>query len=83
MIAAFLKNDDGDFNYPVAMFSAFLLFVISLTILQLRRALYTGRIWFTYGYMGSSRFWIYREKNPFAFWFVFTICCLVYYLVFL
>ena len=78
MIAAFLKNADGDFDYPAAMFSAFLIFVISIVAFELYRAFKTGRILFAWGFTfgGSGQFYVEREKNPTAFWMVVTLYCL-------
>jgi hypothetical protein len=78
MIAAFLKNVDGDFDYPTALFSAFLIFAISGTAWGLYRALKTGRILFAWGstFGGSGQFYVEREKNSTGFWVVVALYCL-------
>jgi len=72
MIATFLKNGDGDFDYPVALFSLFITFCIVGTILALYRAFHTGRILFSWTPLTAKtiEFYVEREKNPAGFWFL-------------
>jgi hypothetical protein len=51
---AFLKNVDGDFDYPVAMFCVFLIFISSWGLMHLYKSLKTGRILFGIGCRGSQ-----------------------------
>ena len=79
MIAAFLKNVDGDFNYPAAAMSLFLLCSIAACVVELRRCVRRDRILFAWSlppYGDSGRFWIERETHPFGFWFVYVLYCL-------
>ena len=78
MIAAFLKTDDGDFDYPAAMMSAFLIFAVAGMAWGLYRAFMTGRILFAWGstFGGSGQFYVEREKNPTGFWVVVALYCL-------
>ena len=78
MIAAFLKSVEGDFDYPAALFSAFLIFAIAATALGLYRAFKTGRILLAWGFTfgGSGQFYVEREKNPAGFWAVVALYCL-------
>jgi hypothetical protein len=73
MIAAFLKTIDGDFNYPVALMSLFLIFVIAGIALELIKAPNRGRIRFSWR---SSQFWVERAGNPAGFWFLYALYCL-------
>jgi GT2 family glycosyltransferase len=75
MIAAFLKKDDGDFNYPAALVSVFFFFLISWDITHLCKALKTDRILFGVTYVSRVR-WIERKNNPMGFWTALTIHCL-------
>jgi hypothetical protein len=75
MIAAFLKTDDGDFNYPALLGSLFLASVILYSVLQVRRALCKGDILFTAGSHGARCTKIERAKSPTGFWCVFAIYC--------
>ena len=72
MISAFLKSGDRDFDYPAAMLSVFLLFVISGMTWGLYRAFKTDRILFAWGskFGGSGQFYVARETNPIGFWVV-------------
>jgi hypothetical protein len=75
MIAAFLKNDDGNFNYPAALVSGFFIVLIAWQIIHLCKSLKNGRVLF--GVPRISRVkWIERENNPARFWTAFTIHCL-------
>ena len=78
MIAAFLKNVDGDFDYPAAMFSLFLIFCISGMIIGLYRAFHTGRILFSWTPRTARtiEFYVEREKNPSGFWLMVIVYCL-------
>ena len=78
MIAAFLKNVDGDFNYPAAMFSLFLLFCIAGMFLGLYKAFRTGKILFSWTPRTAKtiEFYVKREKNRAGFWLVFALYCL-------
>jgi hypothetical protein len=84
MIATFLKDDDGDFNYPAGMMSLFLLFCISGMVIGLIRAFKAGRILFAWGstFGGSVRFYVERQKNPTGFWAVATLYGLAMMLLF-
>jgi hypothetical protein len=78
MSAAFLKTVDGDFDYPAALFSAFLIFAISGTACGLYRAFKTGRILFAWGsrFGGSGQFYVERAKNPTGFSAVVALYCI-------
>jgi hypothetical protein len=74
MIAAFLKTDDGDFNYPALLFSLLFLFLIGLNIIQLRKALKSDCIWLVSGHGAHKKF--EKGKNPAGFWITFAMYCL-------
>jgi hypothetical protein len=78
MLAAFLKNSDGDFDYPAAMLSLFFVFAVSGTLCGFFRAFKTGRILFSWSfkYGGSGQFYVDKKGNPSGFWLVFTLYCL-------
>jgi hypothetical protein len=78
MIAAFLKNADGEFDYPVLMLGSFFAFCCWGVAWELRRAWKTGRIFccFTFEYADPVEFYVQRETNPFKFWLVFALYCL-------
>jgi hypothetical protein len=64
MIAAFLRDVDGGFNYPVAMFSLFLVFVGMWTAGATWTGIRTGRI-LDIRHRGTKSYgvWVEREKN--------------------
>ena len=74
MIAAFLKNDDGDFNYPAAMMSVLLFLGIAWDVTHLCKSLTTGRILFGVTHVSRVR-WIERKNTSMGFWTAFTIHC--------
>jgi len=69
MIATFLKNADGQFDYVAVLVSAFMIFAIGGTTYGIYRGFQTGRILFSWGftYGGSGQFYVEREKNPSGF----------------
>jgi hypothetical protein len=77
MIAAFLKNVDGDFDYPAAMLSLFLLFCITGMFFGLYRAFHTGRILFVWTPRTAKtiKFYVEREKNALGFWLMVALYC--------
>ncbi|HEY4952534.1 MAG TPA: hypothetical protein VII71_04010 [Verrucomicrobiae bacterium] len=77
MIAAFLKNVDGDFDYPAAMLAAFMLFCIAGMLIGLYRAFHTGRILFSWTPRTAKtiEFYVEREKNALRFWLMVTLYC--------
>jgi hypothetical protein len=70
MIAAFLRTEDGDFNYPAALCSGFFLFCIFGLVVGLARGIKTGRILVSWGsqFRGSGQFYVERANNPSDFW---------------
>lgn len=74
MIAAFLKTDNGDFNYPALLVSIAILVVIAFAAVQLRRAIQKGYIWLVDGHGVHKKF--EREANSTGFWFMFALYCL-------
>jgi hypothetical protein len=75
IIATFLRDSEGDFDYAALLFSLFLAFCISGMVFGLYKAFRTGGIllaWSLY-YGGSGRVYIERKKNPGGFW---CACCL-------
>jgi len=83
MIASFLKNVDGDFDYPAASFSLFIVFCIAGIILALYKAFHTGRILFSWTPRTAKtiKFYVEREKNPAGFWFLailYSFCILIF-----
>jgi hypothetical protein len=79
MFAAFLKTEDGDFDYGPA-FGAFLFTVMTfLYVCMLYGALKKGRIPFGFSgkYVNSKTYWAERGKNPKLYWFVFTVYSLM------
>ena len=72
MIAAFLKNVDGDFDSPAALFCLFFVFCVAGLILSLYRAFRTGRILFSWTPRTAKtiEFYVEREKHPARFWFL-------------
>jgi hypothetical protein len=76
IIAFFLKNDDGYFNYPAAMAALFFLFLICWVTLQLYKALKNGSILFGIRSRGIPIKLIRREFHPIQFWGVFAFYCL-------
>ena len=80
MIAAFLKSTEGGFDYPAALFSAFVIFPLSWSFCELYRAFKTGRILVSVGSKctGSGQLYVARETNPIAFWVVVALYCLVF-----
>jgi hypothetical protein len=83
MIAAFLKNADVHFDYPVALFSLFFCFCIAGIGLALYRAFHTGRILFSWTprTAKSTEFYVERERNPAGFWFLamlYSFCILLF-----
>jgi hypothetical protein len=77
MIAAFLKNADGNFDYPAALFCLFLTLATAGLIRELCRSLRRGSILVSYGlaYGGSGQFLVDRNKNPVRFWFMYVLYC--------
>jgi hypothetical protein len=74
MIAAFLKDDDGNFNYPAALVSAFFILLIAWQIIHLCKSLKNGRVLFGLPRISRVR-WIERANNPASFWAAFTMHC--------
>jgi hypothetical protein len=74
MIAAFLKTDDGDFNYPVLLVSLALLVLMAFSVVQIRRAFQRGCIWLADGHGAHQKF--ERDKNPTGFWTMIVIHCM-------
>jgi hypothetical protein len=74
MIAAFLKNDDGNFNCPAALVSGFFIVLIAWQIIHLCKALKNGRVLFGVPRISHVR-WIKRADNPARFWATFTFHC--------
>jgi len=76
--AAFFKTADGDFDIGglvLILMGAW--FAIGIP-LMLRRFVRTRRIPIGYsGMMGSTIFWIEREKHPIGFWVVFCFWCVL------
>jgi len=73
MIAAFLKADDGGFDYPALMISAFGVVATVGVFFALVRAIRTGQALLILALpRGGSlgRIVIEREKNPIGFWVV-------------
>jgi hypothetical protein len=77
MIAAFLKNVDGDFDYPAATLATFMLFCIAGVLIGLYRAFHTGRILFSWTPRTAKtiEFYVEREKNALGFWLMVTLYC--------
>jgi hypothetical protein len=76
MIAAFLKNDDGNFNFPAALVSVFFILLTAWEINHLCKSLKNGRVLFDVPRSRISHVrWIERSNNPARFWAVFTIHC--------
>lgn len=78
MIAAILRDPDGDFAYGPAVVSAVFAALIVQYFWILHRALRRGRIPFgIYTKFATSRelLWIDRSKNPVGFWSVFAFYC--------
>jgi len=74
MIAAFLRNQDGDFEYGSA-FGAFLFAGLAALYAWIPYgALKRYRIPFGFSgrYFQSRTYWLEREKNPGWFWFAFV-----------
>jgi hypothetical protein len=72
MIAVFLRNVDGGFDYPVALLSLFIIFWIPGLVLRIYEGIRTGRIlspW-SRGTHVTIGIWVEREKNPGGFWFL-------------
>jgi hypothetical protein len=66
MIAAFLRTDDGDFDYIRLLVSLAFLFLIGFAVVQIRRGFQRGYIWFADGHGVHQKF--ARDKNPAGFW---------------
>ncbi len=72
MIAAFLKNADGDFDYPALLLSVVVLIpAISLLFWIIPKSIRKRRVW-----VGSANMYypgkghvVERDKNPVQFWF--------------
>ena len=77
MTAHFLKNDEGNFDYPALAISLFIAFVIFGMGIGIFRAFKTNRILFAWGstFGGSGQFYIERDKNSLGFWSVFVMYC--------
>jgi len=74
MIASFLRQADGDFDYAACVMSLTLAAGAAGIALQLRRALRTGHIWSTSPEGSSSQDrYVQREMNAVQFWMLFTI----------
>lgn len=73
MFAAFLRTEDGDFDYGPAIGAALFIGLLSLNVWILGRALAQGRIPFGFSgtYFQSRTYWFEREKNPGLYWFTF------------
>jgi len=74
-MAAFLKNDDRNFNFPAALVSVFIILLIAWEINHLCKSLKNGRVLFGVTRISPVR-WIERSNNPARFWAAFTIHCL-------
>ena len=73
MFAAFLRTEDGDFDYGPA-FGALLLTALACGyVWSLYRAMTRGRIAFGFSgrYARSKTHWFERDKSPGWFWFAF------------
>jgi len=66
MIAAFLRTDDGNFDYPILLVSLGFLFLMGFAVVQIRRAFQRGYVWFADGHGVHQKF--ERDKNPTGFW---------------
>jgi hypothetical protein len=79
MIAAFLRNQDGDFEYGPAFGALLFAGLAALNVWILYGALKRHRIPFGFSgrYVQSRTYWFEREKNPGWYWFAFVAYCLM------
>jgi|ERR1035437_651194 hypothetical protein len=74
MIAAFLRTEDGDFDYGPAFGAVMFVAMTALFVWILYGALTRGRIPFGFSgrHVQSRTYWFEREKNPGLYWFAFV-----------
>ena len=82
MIAAFLKNADGNFDIPALAMSIFLAVMAGGLLLYLPKTLRSGRIHFEWTPRTARTIKrdFEREKNPAIFWFLFILYCFCFLL---
>jgi uncharacterized membrane protein (DUF4010 family) len=72
MLAAFLRDPDGQFELRQVFIFFFCICVCSFIIYQLHKALKTGRVLFGLGLLGSKFFYVERKNHPVKFWAIFA-----------
>jgi hypothetical protein len=77
MQISFLRNAEGEFDYPALLICLFLLLCLVGVVLGLARACRTGKILFSWcpDYGDLVEFYVNRKSRPVLFWLLFIIYC--------